>query len=61
MSKMLTRPGAMKRAIALLALCMVVAACGGAPAAPQTIIQTQVVEKIFSNHADGCAKDCKAQ
>jgi multiple sugar transport system substrate-binding protein len=48
MSKMLTRPGAMKRAAALVALCMVVAACGGTPAAPQTIIQTQVVEKIIT-------------
>jgi branched-chain amino acid transport system substrate-binding protein len=28
---------------------------------PDDKYETQVVEKIFSNHADGYAKDCKAQ
>jgi multiple sugar transport system substrate-binding protein len=49
MSKMLTLPSAMKRASLLVALCMIMAACGSAPAAPQTIIQTQVVEKLITS------------
>src|SRR5689334_13485266 len=55
MSRM-TRSAAMKRASLLIVFCAIMAACGSAPAAPQvveklitsepqTVIQTQVVEK----------------
>jgi multiple sugar transport system substrate-binding protein len=43
MSQMIIWLGALKRIIPLVLLCTIVVACGSAPAAPQAVIQTQVV------------------
>jgi len=43
MSQMIIVPGALKRIILLSGIMLIVAACGSAPAAPQAVVQTQVV------------------
>src|SRR5690242_20246617 len=43
MSRMIILPSALKRMVLLIGVVLIVAACGSAPAAPQAVVQTQVV------------------